>query len=90
MGLQSITTKQFLALLSAALSLTLLSSGVVTWVAAKVKSHFYAFYSDNSGRIPTFSCHRELSAGDVHLFRAKDDSFSLSARQLQPHFQEQG
>lgn len=34
MGLQSINTKQFLALLSAALSLTLLSSGLVTWVAA--------------------------------------------------------
>ena len=38
MGLQSITTKQFLALLSAALSLTLLSSGVVTWVAANWQS----------------------------------------------------
>ena len=38
MGLQIITSKQFFALLSAVLSLALLSSGVVTWVAANWQS----------------------------------------------------
>lgn len=38
MGLQSLHPKQFLALLSAVLSLVLLSSGIVTWVAANWQS----------------------------------------------------